>query len=130
MTKKYTLELTAEELETGLDGMYRSSVVDKFLALQEQRRKDREAADLRLPWRVSKNGWYGWAVHDADGSSCNTTERAAKIRAAAPELFEAVQAMKRCWEGDLANHQADDYERVVEPLIDRALRKVSTGVPE
>lgn len=126
MSKKYTLELTAEELEGSAQfGGYNAHQFDKKLdALRKQARQDRAAAELRLPWRVGQcdNHYFVLGPISPEG---NRSERAAKLMSAAPELLEAVNAVK-------AYHECDtkfDWNQCMK-WIDRALRKVSTGIPE
>lgn len=135
MTKKYTLELTAEEaasmMQPGQPGVP-SSVFYKLEALAKQAKADREADELRLPWRVdSLADRHGIAFEAPEyGSLCrllhpNISLRAAKLMSAAPELIEAVEACKEQIERDPGFRAP-----VVVQLIERALRKVETGTPE
>ncbi len=139
MTKTYTLELTSEEVdrieEKGLD---KSDVElrQKISAIRTAARLDRERDDLRLPWRAIDNGSGGvpWAVRRCgDGENCYTMLNgpAAKLMSAAPELLEAVQAVRR-WakmvEGGTILEA--EYRLQCKPLLERALRKVETGTPE
>lgn len=128
MSKTYTLELTAEEV-MGLNrdrlGLSDNSTWAKLAPLVEQARADREADELRLPWRA-----IGAVCHSNDGRTdgpgtyCGyaASEPAAKLMSAAPELLEAVRAWMRTYpKATLGNCVA---------LSDRALRKVETGIPE
>ena len=139
MSKTYTLDLTAEELEilaTRADG---HTVPDeKVRKLHAKARADRERNDLRLPWRAklaSAIGDYNaptratWVVVDepqrGGGQIIYRTEAAARLMSAAPELLEAVQLVKEQWLRDPAGKAP-----VVATAIERALRKVETGEPE
>lgn len=134
MTKIYTLELTAEELEFTRKLVHNSPALsDRLADLYSQAKADREADELRLPWRAERyttgnNGddWEpvrrGYNLLDVGHS-----ERAAKLMSAAPELLEAVQGMERRFK--LHHNSQRDDEKLLS-LIDRALRKVETGIPE
>jgi hypothetical protein len=144
MSKTYTLELTADELGD-VDAVRGRNfatpdLVDKLYKLAERAKLDRELAErqrqadeLHLPWKAQYDETYrtGWYVnspgptfarlHVACGSS---SERAAKLMSAAPELLEAVKAcalLDTRW-GAIAGPTRE--------LINRALRKVETGEPE
>ncbi len=138
MLKKYVLELTAEELTTVSSRVRshgKSDVVGKLDALEAQAKADREADDLRLPWRAVHYGGSvtigGWTcvTGQVGGSQMGTAERAAKLMAAAPELLEAVQAFKDYMCDSLVDYDAPTRNEVLR-LTARALRKVETGVPE
>ena len=135
--KRYTLELTAEELLPYAGKRPDSWLAEKLVKLAEQATADREAAELRLPWRaVDMVNEYGdralkpapdatWAVLVL-GNAMYRTERQAKLMSAAPELLEAVKGAKRHLK------DMDDYSQTgwLTTLIERALRKVETGTPE
>lgn len=141
MTKTYTLELTAEELEAFDDARFgedwnqgdKATLVRKISAARSQARAAREADELRLPWRAvgtpdnllndeCRNSRRHFRVTNREGDLNLFTERAAKLMSAAPELLEAVRAWMRTYpKATLGNCVA---------LSDRALRKVETGIPE
>jgi hypothetical protein len=144
--KTYTLELTAEELD-GLGFTYCyvgdepppaiEDVGKRLDALRAEAKADRERDELRLPWRMSSSHpYYAQFSASQSNSMCvgcckdatedgrSAQERRAKLASAAPELLEAVQATK-AW---MADPQSAFY-KAVGPLVDRALRKVETGVP-
>lgn len=138
--RTYTLELTAEELAAlgavgGLDnkasGDAKDAINGRLYALVAQAKADREADELRLPWRAARNGPSAWGVYVSESNGfvpAPTTERAAKLRSAAPELLEAVKAVFAYRHPPGA--KGDPWYREVAPLIERALRKVDTGLPE
>lgn len=130
MTKTYTLELTAEEVEylhlagTVPEGAPRE-VLAKVRALRDQAFADREANELRLPWGAKKIDGL-WTVVGSVSVDWAISARAARLMSAAPELLEAVQALK-VWRDD-----SEGFD-LPSPLLDcirRALRKVETGTPE
>lgn len=135
MSKKtYTLELTAEELESHYTtaSMAPSAIDRKVAVLVKQARLDREADELRLPWRVTKSEsstdtWMLWRPDGAGYSIASRDEKFLKLVSAAPELLEAVKAMERYLGPE---DYSGPYTRDVEALIERALRKVETGTPE
>lgn len=138
MSKTYTLELTAEEL--GVVATSDSNVGHvlrpKLFALREQARADREADDLRLPWRAAESPGSThertfWYLHRHPRGEIPTTERVSKLMSAAPELLEAVKAADS-WGAEQTAGTAwwTRWCKQVRPLIERALRKVETGVPE
>jgi hypothetical protein len=130
----YTLELTADELESYLHGTERKgreAVYGGLKKLYEQACADRERDDLRLPWRIERSCSLPDAAFErvrfGDGLAVSApSERAAKLMSAAPELLEAVQAVKR-WIA--AGQMLRQLHSLVE-VLDRALRKVETGIPE
>lgn len=143
MSKKvYTLELTAEELEgfsfcwtyTGDAPKERIAATStKLEQLRKQAKADREADEMRLPWKAvgGANGVWDCIADDFPSrikSPYVRTERAAKLMSAAPELLEAVRACKAHWDCSAADDERLGY--VAQAAIDRALRKVETGVPE
>lgn len=138
--KTYTLELTADELDGWADAD--PSIGDaserKLIALAKHARADREAADLRLPWRAVKTTYpdgHGfsntWWVEPP--ASWGWSERGAKLAAATAELLEALKRAD-AWFSNSAlemNRIAfDGWVSNVKGTIDRAFRKVETGVPE
>jgi hypothetical protein len=59
VSKKYVLELSAEELAGYDTTRMRAPVCSaekRLYDLVDQARADREAEDMRLPWRVSERG--------------------------------------------------------------------------
>lgn len=134
MSRTYTLELTAEELLTCARGIgIREGLVrEKVMPLIEQAKADREADELRLPWRAED--LYNGAAIVKFGNGFFSTDiygrRAANLMSAAPELFEAVKAFDRLVTRQWHKPDWATYEREVVPLIDRALRKVESGQPE
>ncbi len=133
MSKTYTLELTAEEAMNwdAMEGYKKVSA--KLAALEKQARLDRAQDDLRLPWsadskqRVRMSDPCGY-LH----TQC-PSDRVAKLMSAAPELLEAVQAMKEMGFSQGQNGEwvwAKGKSYHIGKLVDRALRKVETGVPE
>ena len=131
MERKYVLELTAEELKSYLHGTERTgreAVYSGLKKLYEQAVADREADELRLPWSAVECNTKGkWLVLDCEAMQGRVSERAAKIRAAGHDLLEAVQAVKSFMTGCGGSEK---WERTITPLIQRALKKVETGVPE
>lgn len=129
----YRLELTAEELETYVVKGNHSHVYSRAKEALQQARADREADELRLPWKVYRTDcrdYKTWTVSDGKdnlgwGHAGQYTEAQVKLMSAAPELLEAVQAVVR-WLPDMNI----DYDTAVQPLIERALRKVDSGIPE
>lgn len=131
MTRTYTLELTAEDLENvdWVRGRKFSTptLASKLAELAERARADREADDLRLPWRfeaLPRGPHVCWSP--VGGAAVRSTEMA-KLMSAAPELLKAVKRLASFGAGaamDTIWHQE------VRPLIERALRKVETGIPE
>jgi hypothetical protein len=125
MSKKvYTLELTAEELANWRDRAGGCSILKKVQDVADQARVDREADELRLPWKYDSRsgdncllspGWY----------SRFPSKSAACLASAAPELLEAVQAAKK-----YIDYRGDWDLDIACDKINRALRKVETGVPE
>jgi hypothetical protein len=136
--KKYVLELSAEELDPLKNLAHRSvSLADKLARAFEAAEADREAEDLRLPWRVSQGGDGQFYVEIGALHWRSPSARVAKLMSAAPELLEAVKAADaypteqhmecKCGAGE---DWDGEWMRTVQPLIDRAIRKVATGVPE
>lgn len=137
MSKTYTLELTAEELaqvKVAIEptAMPSSRVTPplerKLQAAWEATRADREADELRLPWRITETVDPGWAVVGA-GSCCRPkSERAAKLMSAAPELrdFAAYWYSYCSPQVPTPNNRGEELEK----LHRRAMRKMETGVPE
>lgn len=138
--KTYTLEVTAEELAAlgavgGLDNEAsreaKNAITERLYGLVEKTKAERERDQLRLPWKVPEvTAQQHGAVLNADGvcvSFCGTT-RARRLASAAPELLEAVQAAREWMRqpGRSTRPRTSD----VEALIERALRKVETGIPE
>ncbi len=138
--RKYTLELTAEELDAlrkvrdhgtaVLAETYRlaAGTDQRVFALMEQARADRAQDDLRLPWHAvpqdSDGRTKAWAVRHFPDGGWVVGATACKLMSAAPELLKAVQAVQ-------SNGPAMSclkHEQFT--LIMRALRKVETGVPE
>jgi hypothetical protein len=132
--KKYTLELTATEVwalsGTRLAGSGElREVRGKLAALDRQAVADRDAGELRLPWtavRLSDSRW------DVTGGGPDhyvvQSERAAKLMSAAPELLEAVKYISA-----IASRDSQGFWSLppgLLSLVERALRKVETGVPE
>lgn len=133
MTKTYTLELTAEELWSFAADT--AAAQAKIQRLRDQERADREADELRLPWEITdfNQPWLGKkAIRGAAGFAVSSYagERAAKLMSAAPELLAAVTAVVSYMEGFGKRDIVSGYWSSVRPVIDRALRKVETGVPE
>jgi hypothetical protein len=138
MSKKtYTLELTAEELEKF--GMSAAPKWDWFFErigeLQKKAARDREADELRLPWRMydGTSPDSRPACADYKCPSCQGTPAMRRLVLAAPELLEAVQAIPRTVHAArTAEYPAKclDALRTLEAAAYRALRKVSTGLPE
>jgi len=127
--KTYTLEIPADELEEWRTaGPRRCDLLRRLDTLATQAKADREADDLRLPWRAQCAPGICWMVKDSCGRAFDleNSERAAKLMSAAPELLEAVRAANRWRQGMPAG---GTWERNVQPLIDRAIRKVETGIP-
>lgn len=144
--KMYTLQvpLSADDLlddHSRLDrlrgyGGPVGEIVLHLMELQRQAKADREADDLRLPWRVRRTvheSHKTWTVMDGEenlgwGTIGQYTEAQVKLMSAAPELLEAVQAMRDWAINGFA--KGTNWDTRVEPIVQRALRKVSTGVPE
>jgi hypothetical protein len=132
MSKVYTLTLTAEELEDrrweSLRGSSLSRVAIQVAEQAEQARADRERDDMRLPWSAEESvpGIGSWCVQMTGHRAYFGSDRAAKLASAAPELLEAVQAVKQAF--DMLG-QCERFPMAAR-LIERALRKVETGVPE
>lgn len=154
MSKKtYTLELTAEELER----WDRCGMPDWFKRVDDLKlkaRADREADELRLPWRARLHAdtrCSGWLVEYTQASHggvypetwwCSGREAmaapgeaVAKLASAAPELLEAVTAVKEFWvwartDNRLSGEAWQWVRDTVNPAVCRALRKVETGEPE
>lgn len=130
MSKKtYTLELTAEELRRLDERGYAATcgaIADKLEKLRDQAKADREQDELRLPWRAQECQAGMWLCVPVDGGELPLSERATKLRAAAGELLSAVMAARDYYNAGSRLVAWKD----VDALIERALRKVSTGVPE
>jgi hypothetical protein len=122
--KRYTLELTERELGDCI------VINNRIERLRAQAKADRERDDLELPWKAVQHAERRWGVRSSgkDYWMPQPTERQAKLMSAAPELLEAV----KCFAGwyRAAFKSSMDGNDEVERLIDRALRKVETGVPE
>lgn len=130
MSKTYTLELTAEELEKlkvadGASGSLALKVCD----LRIRAAADREQDDLRLLWKASHDHhervWWVEPKLISGDSRDYSTAAMAKLMSAAPELLEAVKAVDEYHR----NISATRWEPI-RPLIERALRKVESGIPE
>ena len=130
MTKKYTLELTEEELSYYEGSDSAAITVDRRLReMAKQAKADRERNTMRLPWSAGPDG-RGWAVRFAGYTTgLPHNEYVAKLMSAAPELLEAVSAFNS-WRHKLPANTYDSEWKDVHTLIVRALRKVETGVPE
>jgi hypothetical protein len=86
--KRYTLELTANELENcsvfmPVEPGARVELADRLNALRKQARADREADDLGLPWRAEA------------GCDCGDQETSARIEARLEDAV--VDAMCKLW---------------------------------
>jgi hypothetical protein len=128
-TKTYTLELTAEELDQlDVSSLQRlDSACTRILKLREQARSDRQGGDLRLPWSAKQDADGVWWVHDSlPEDDIDWTAEMCKLMAAAPELLDAVKYFKRVAERDGFWSLPPGLMSVV----DRALRKVKSGIPE
>lgn len=131
--KKYTLELTADELADVYLMGRGASYADRVRKLVDAAQADREDQELKLPWRWGGENGYapqhvyfsGVRSNGGDFPAVAPSGRAARLMAAAPELLEAVKAAKRLLATGNGAH-APEATR----LIERALRKVETGVPE
>jgi hypothetical protein len=141
-TRKYTLELTAEELRSWEEAEGGDSLDLKLIALAKQAKADRERDDLRLPWQAVEDidGGYPWRVvpdrsHKVAVERGHLNERQAKLMSAAPELLEAVQALQ-VWAASkglpalFETTAGVAFDKDVMRLVRAALRKVETGVPE
>ncbi len=138
--KTYSMELTAEEVDA-LGKLYphiSATIGQRVFALEEAVRADREAADLRLPWsavqdRSACDGRRTSRVLTYGAEVTWYTPAAAKLMSAAPELLEAVKAV-RTWilnaRHENGGTQPNQFGSGHLPAIERALRKVETGVPE
>jgi hypothetical protein len=126
--KKYTLELTADELEKMHAVAVPPAVGVKLLDLATEARADREADELRLPWVVGEStGLKGRGLAVFGGRleerlTDTLTPAQAKLMAAAPELLEAVKAITQVGASVWTLTVAQELAR-------RALRKVETGIP-
>jgi hypothetical protein len=143
MKKTYTLELTAEELAEVDWGYFLPGpslttalrpLVSKVKELAAQAKADREADELRLPWKAvascSITSLPLTCLQLSTGVVMGTpTEPIAKLMSAAPELLKAVKAFNE-WRHRLPENTYDDSWRAVHRHIVRALRKVETGIPE
>lgn len=131
MTKTYTIEVTADELDEwwrNESGDSDSSLDGRLSKLAEQVRVDR-GDDVRFPWKAY-NDHGTWRLGQNGGWP--GTKRAACLASAAPELLEAVKAVESWW-SDVTEKTGTywtTYMYRCEPLIKRALAKVETGVPE
>ena len=137
MTKKYTLELTAEELAElqakatpiAIISSHRSTTLERKLeALDVQSRADREADELRLPWRARKyDNDPRWVVLPRDFTQfCfERNERAAKLMSAANEWKQAAIKLHGALYAT-SSASADEGRR----LFEKAKRKEETGIPE
>jgi hypothetical protein len=132
MAKTYQLEVAVDELDDILEGGS-ARVQQRLRDLAMKARADREAADLRLPWRVHNGNSIACGVDGKEYFFRAPSCRAANIMAAGPELLEAVQAAV-LWSDRFPDTEDGDGDREwmrdVEPPIQRALRKVASGVPE
>lgn len=131
--RKYVLELSAEEAEVlCLQGVAATpagaTVVGKLRAMRDRVAADREEDDLRLPWRIWQNAAGFWYANDNTGST-PISKRAAMLRSAAPELLDALKAAAE-WPSLAGRWSRSEWDQRVQPSIDRALRKVDTGIPE
>lgn len=131
--RKYTLELTAEELEwlapacpADMIGRQPATIkVDgKLRAVRDQARADRKADDRRVPWRAER-----WATdehprpfHLVIGTQCigDLTERQANLAAAAPALLEAAKAMHAALVGTDSTVESERAFRLGEFAIGKA----------
>lgn len=136
MSKTYTLELTADELrnvDAIRGGACPVSLVRKLQDLAARAHADREAEDLQLPWHVERLVMQApmVTVRGRDGRVPGSLE-AARLMAAAPELLEAVKAAKTAIHHGHTSPGSGKRLDVAAALglIDRALRKVETGVAE
>ncbi len=132
MSKKYVLELTAEELKNYeyLVGKGCPAIVQKLHQLAQQARADIERDDLRLPWTARMfpgPPGCGWHVFNGCGGDLHS-ERAAMIQAAGHDLLEAVKAVDRHHETFVKEtcYPGSEWLEIVR-LVKRALRKVETG---
>lgn len=137
--RKYTLELTADEL-VKLSKCYPHDYIVglgfKLSQLRAQADEDREADDIGLPWYTNESrtdlGWwklYRTGTAGPVGPSGVMSERAAKLMSAAPELLEAVEAWK-AWDETGFDDLNAERLAAARAAVARALRKVATGVPE
>lgn len=142
--KKYVLELSAEELES-LDKYRKLSgtvltatkeqldkVDGRVSALIAQAKADRADDELRLPWRAKRTMHSDGPAWWVEPWSMNGwSEGAARLASAAPELLEAVKAVERYMSlnGPEFALRGRWHHEIV-PLLERAMRKVETGVPE
>lgn len=142
--RKYTLELTEDELGAivlarAADGSANHppshTLSDKLYAAKAKAKADREADELRLPWRIERvdSGIapYVRMVFGAGSGSERVAiyapEQVIRLMSAAPELLEAAKTAREAFHCD-----KPDCACCVDAVdaIDRALRKVESGVPE
>lgn len=142
--KRYTVELSAEELARMVDakgvarpeliGAHAYNAVCRVIA---QAQADREADELRLPWRAKNPPGGSWYLvcrgrHEAS-VDFGRDALACKLASAAPELLDAVMfakaAIRAAANGETPAARVDVLMRMDE-RIERALRKAETGVPE
>lgn len=133
--KRYVLELTGKELQN-VDWVRGTKfatpeIAIKLYDLAKQAKADADHEDLRLPWRAElcRDEWY---VRNADNTQPSI--RAFRLMSAAPELFEAVQAMRGYMGSDYQDWprfpEAHGLREGMMHLVERALRKAATGVAE
>jgi hypothetical protein len=133
MAKTYHLELTAEEVEAWANRVgNKMPIAVKLDALAEQARADRERDELRLPWRVCEQMGDHYVVFSGDADyrpAYPKSAQVANLMSAAPELLEALKAVMQ-WADDTDADCQPSWSEDVRPYINRALKKVRTGVPE
>ena len=122
--KKYTFELTTEEVLAWRNGGDWTKFSKRMDELYSKVKDEHESEELNLPWRAIGRGKH-WVVRNAKVVG-DRNEKTAKLQSAAPELLEAVKAAAEYWK----TQQSLVWIREVLPLIELALRKVATGEPE
>jgi hypothetical protein len=128
VVKLYKIEFSEAELlgyDTTRMRAPTCSAEKRLYDMIDMAKADREAEDLRLPWRYEAS-IGGPRLLIGGYSPVLASPAIARLASAAPELLKAVQACN-AWH---SKYPTGEWVNRIQPLIECALRKVASGVPE